>query len=332
MLVFRRRGSVEHVNRPPRQIPPRGVGKNPGLAPKGLAEVEGSRYVPTKRYELGGEPAYNAMHRAQLDEAVQGLRSETVAPLAFAGLVKTDGNMKLVSFAGNRTNSLVGIEVSKNAGLGGRVFATGQAHAVTDYLEASSITHHYDQAVSAEGFRGVLAVPVAADGRPLAVLYCAAREPGPLADAAVEATVQVARRLGDRLSAIDAVKEAMRSGAVYGDLREHNQRQEQRRQAYGEMRALVEQVSDPKLRRRLHATLARATGVDRTGHPIMGLSPREIDMLSQVAMGSTNQEIARAFSISPETVKSYLRNAFTKLDARSRVEAVKRARLLGYLP
>ena len=281
---------------------------------------------------MSGEHAYNAMHRTLLDEAVHGLHRETIAPLAFAGMVKTDGNMKLVSFAGTRTTSLIGIEVSKNAGLGGRVFATCQAHAVSDYLEASSITHHYDHAVSTEGCRGVLAVPVQAEGRPLAVLYCAVREPGPLADVAIDATVDVARQLGDRLAAIDAVLEMMRSGVCYDEFSEFNRRQEQRRRAFGEMRALVEEVSDSKLRRRLHAALARATDVHRTSNPTMSLSPREIDVLSQVAMGSTNREIARAFTISPETVKSYLRGAFTKLDVRSRGEAVKKARAVGYLP
>ena len=62
------------------------------------------------------------------------------------------------------------------------------------------------------------------------------------------------------------------------------------------------------------------------------LTPREVDVLSQVALGCTNIEAGQRLSLRPETVKSYLRSAMGKLDASSRHEAVVTARRLGLLP
>jgi LuxR family maltose regulon positive regulatory protein len=61
------------------------------------------------------------------------------------------------------------------------------------------------------------------------------------------------------------------------------------------------------------------------------LTPKEAHILSLLAAGMANKEIARAMDIGEQTVKWHLKNVFAKLSAASRRHAVDRARLLGLL-
>ena len=62
------------------------------------------------------------------------------------------------------------------------------------------------------------------------------------------------------------------------------------------------------------------------------LSEREIEVLSLLASGRTNSEVARDLFVSVGTVKSHTGNIYRKLDAHNRSEALARARELGVLP
>jgi DNA-binding NarL/FixJ family response regulator len=61
------------------------------------------------------------------------------------------------------------------------------------------------------------------------------------------------------------------------------------------------------------------------------LTPREIEVLSLVAKGETNQVIARSLKISEATVKTHLVNVFEKLDVDDRTAAVTVAISRGIL-
>ena len=54
------------------------------------------------------------------------------------------------------------------------------------------------------------------------------------------------------------------------------------------------------------------------------LTPREADVLTRIAEGRTNPEIAAELFLTVPTVKSYVNQVFTKLGVRSRAEAVAR--------
>lgn len=59
--------------------------------------------------------------------------------------------------------------------------------------------------------------------------------------------------------------------------------------------------------------------------PQKTLSRRESEILTMLAKGLTGEEIARRLVLSPETVRTHVRNAMEKLDARTRTEAVVKA-------
>ena len=61
------------------------------------------------------------------------------------------------------------------------------------------------------------------------------------------------------------------------------------------------------------------------------LSEREREVLTLIAAGSTNREIAEELYLSPHTVKEHTSALYRKLNVRNRAEAVLRAQRLGLL-
>ncbi len=61
------------------------------------------------------------------------------------------------------------------------------------------------------------------------------------------------------------------------------------------------------------------------------LSSREVAVLRLVATGKSNKEIARALSLSEETVKAHLKSIFVKLDVTDRTHAVTVAARRGII-
>jgi DNA-binding NarL/FixJ family response regulator len=67
----------------------------------------------------------------------------------------------------------------------------------------------------------------------------------------------------------------------------------------------------------------------RAEQPSTPLSEREREVLSLIASGATNKEIAKRLYLSPHTVKEHTSSLYRKLKARNRAEAVQRAERLG---
>lgn len=59
-----------------------------------------------------------------------------------------------------------------------------------------------------------------------------------------------------------------------------------------------------------------------TGHEadMQPLSPRELDVVDLVRTGMTNRAVAEALYIGPETVKTHLKNIYSKVGVSSRWE------------
>ena len=68
------------------------------------------------------------------------------------------------------------------------------------------------------------------------------------------------------------------------------------------------------------------------GDLVEPLTPRELEVLHLIALGRSNQEIARQLIVAPGTIKAHTASIYRKLEVANRTEAVSRGRGLGILP
>lgn len=61
------------------------------------------------------------------------------------------------------------------------------------------------------------------------------------------------------------------------------------------------------------------------------LTEREREVLRMLATGATAQEIAHKLCLSAGTVRNYLSHILTKTDARSRIDAIRKAEEAGWI-
>ena len=71
---------------------------------------------------------------------------------------------------------------------------------------------------------------------------------------------------------------------------------------------------------------------DAARQQALGITARELEILSLVARGLSNREIATQLFVSENTVKTHCARAFDKLGAARRTQAVQRGKELGLLP
>jgi ATP/maltotriose-dependent transcriptional regulator MalT len=64
----------------------------------------------------------------------------------------------------------------------------------------------------------------------------------------------------------------------------------------------------------------------------LGLTPRELEILTLMAEGLSNREIAERAFVSENTVKTHSSRVFDKLGARRRTQAVQRGKELRLIP
>ncbi len=90
---------------------------------------------------------------------------------------------------------------------------------------------------------------------------------------------------------------------------------------------------DPSVQRRLLDALGRggqisvhSSGADSTAPvPPDELTPREVEVLTQIAAGLSNAEIAEALFVSEATIKTHINHIFTKTGQRDRAQLVRYA-------
>ncbi|MGQ4383767.1 response regulator transcription factor [Streptomyces sp. SAS_270] len=267
-------------------------------------------------------------------QTLRALHQRSRFPVVFGGQVR--GNLlNLSQFVGARTPALRGLDVRTEAGLGGRVLASARPAIVANYGADESITHDYDAPVLAEGIRSVVAVPVVVAGAVRGVLYGATRGAAPLGDRATDEVMGASRHLAGEVAVRDEVDRRLNLLRVaQSEPAGERFTVEEIRELHAELRLIAQAVEDDELRARLGAASRRlaALGTAPEPEPVTPLSPRELDVLAQVALGCTNAEVGRRLGLRAETVKAYLRSVMRKLDARTRFAAVVTARRQGLLP
>src|SRR3954470_21011042 len=72
--------------------------------------------------------------------------------------------------------------------------------------------------------------------------------------------------------------------------------------------------------------------VDRGRIASLGITPREYEILTLIAAGLSNREIAEKLFVSENTVKTHSGRLFDKLQAKRRTQAVQIAKEAGLIP
>jgi DNA-binding CsgD family transcriptional regulator len=193
------------------------------------------------------------------------------------------------------------VVIRPGRGLGGQVLHEARPMMLADYLEDSTITGDYRPIVQAEGIRACGCIPMNVDGRIEALLYIATHEAGSLGGRAVDTAAQIAELAIEGLRqrrARTALAAQARHALRLGDAES--------------LRAVAQQAADLPVTSSTH-----------------GLTRREFDVLDLLAAGASDADIARTLVISKSTAKEHVCNIRRKLGARSRLEAVARARAAG---
>ncbi len=193
------------------------------------------------------------------------------------------------------------------------------------------------QTLEARHIRVVAALP---DGREL----LAALEAGPLPDVALMDIelpggdgIALTRMIRTEHPAIrvimltafsdpERIFAAMKAGAVGYLIK--NARADQIIEAIGRV-ANGEAILPPEVASRFLEEFQRDRGEERRREAVAGLTPREEEILTLLATGDSNREIAKGLFISEQTVKSHVANIFRKLEINDRTQAAVLAVRLG---
>lgn len=276
---------------------------------------------------------------ALLERTLNTLAARTGFPVAFGGFAESGGTV-LTSFAGTRTCALRGLVIQPGQGLGGLALARRELTVTGAYHQSPDIIHSYDREIGVEGIITLLAIPVVVDNQVRALIYAGLRDRSQLTDETLAAAAGEARRLAWELSVHEeterrlAVLSASEAHATHAS--DLALSQEDLTVLYTELRDIARLIEDPELAQRL----STAGSMLRAGQPreVAGsrgagpLSPRELDVLTHLALGKRNALIGAHLDLAESTVKSYIASAMRKLEAANRFDLVLRARSRGLIP
>ena len=133
----------------------------------------------------------------------------------------------------------------------------------------------------------------------------------------------------------DALFEAIRAGAaafILKDIAPEDLVMIIRRVAAGEYLINDKVFSKPAVASRVLKEFRELAVYGQEAAPVFApLSPREVEILDNIAQGMTNKQVAYALSISEQTVKNHMSSILRKLSVNDRTQAVVYAMRQGWI-
>ena len=133
----------------------------------------------------------------------------------------------------------------------------------------------------------------------------------------------------------DALFEAIKAGAaafILKDISPEDLVMVIRRVAVGEFLINDKVFSKPAVASRVLKEFRELAVYGQEAAPIFApLSPREVEILDNIAQGMTNKQVAYALSISEQTVKNHMGSILRKLSVNDRTQAVVYAMRQGWI-
>lgn len=258
------------------------------------------------------------------------LRRDCGVPLVFGGL-RDDRGVPVTLTMGEVTSDLASITIRPSKGLGGRTWLSRRPGFVRDYGTSEDITHEYDRQILGERVTFLAAVPLVVRDEVRGLLYAGTRGDAPLSEVALDGLVAEARKVAVEMQVRDEVDRRVALADAVRTAGPETAELQRLRDVLAQVRVVARESRDPATRDRLEALVVAAASRGTSPGDVV-LTARQLDVVSLVAAGCRNGEIAVRLGLGPETVKSYLRGAMGRLGARSRQEAVTAARRHGLLP
>lgn len=278
---------------------------------------------------------HRADDRALVSSSLRSMAANALVDLLFGG-VFNGSELVISDQMGGRTRSVLGQRVRLGDGLGGKAMERGRTQGVSDYLESTAITHVFDHVIVQEGLRTMAAVPVLVNGRARGALYAATRDRYHLGNGILGEVHQAAISIGYEIRVRDEVdrRVAIIRIAEGEEVSRDRSLAELVRETYAELVSMARLSDDAALAAHLREFAAglRPPAESPRAGARPKLSPRQLDVLSQVALGCEYAEVGARLGLQLATVRSYMRAIMVKLSVHSRIEAVSVARLHGLLP
>lgn len=270
-----------------------------------------------------------------LSRFLEPIRQRTQTELVLAGPITSDAKaMRITQHTGTWPGSrLPNLLVENGHGVGGKALLLSRPVGVSDYFNAKGITHTYDHAIRPEAIDTLTAIPVIVDRKPRALVYVASRARVALGDQWFDSLQPIITSLEYNIRVEDEVARRIRAMRNPTTVREEHADRSTLADIARELAELATQTADEELSAKIRDLGKRASG--QPSKPNLNdtpaLSPRERDVLCEIARGASNNQAADCLGLKPNTVSSYMKSIMTKLDAKNRVQAILKAQARGYL-